>query len=176
LERDRAAVLTLRSAVRGVIDYRHAELHNPMWWKRWRYLIQAMEDESYETLLQTAYKFQLALVSNSKISSEDFSKVQKSAKELFSDIEGHLRPWLVHERALQQKDQYATFKEQWKQAVGFDPSDKTALADWEAKVKKVMEVANSSRADKENAAQQESRIAAKIEEIRQKRLKQQGRK
>ena len=63
-ERDRAAVLTLRSAVRGVVDYSKADLHNPSWWRHWRFLIRAMDEAEHGELLNRAFEYQLALVSN----------------------------------------------------------------------------------------------------------------
>ncbi len=163
--------------MRGVIDYKDADSHNPMWWKRWRYLIQAMEAETHESLLQVAYKFQLALVSNSRISPESFTEVQREAKELFSDIEGSLRPWLGRTKEDRQAEQYTMFQEQWKTFAGFDPSDKAALAEWEKKLTETTKLSEESLAKAEREEnQRKAMFYARVEEIRQKRLKQQGRK
>lgn len=139
-------------------------------------MIQAMEEETHEKLLQVAYKFQLALVSNSRISPEDFTEVQREAKELFSDIEGTLRPWLGRTKGDRQADQYAMFQDQWKKLAGFDPSDKSAVADWEKQLKEVTNASGESLAKAEREEQErKAMFYAKVEEIRQKRLKQQGR-
>lgn len=136
-----------------------------------------MEEESYEKLLQSAYKFQLALVSNSRISAEDFSEVQRESKELFSDIEGTLRPWLGRTKEDRQADQYTMFKEQWQQAAGFDPSDKVALTEWAEKLEKETKASGEALAKAEREEQErKAKFYARVEEIRQKRLKQQGRK
>ena len=94
-----------------------------MWWTRWKYLIRAMEESSREKLLHHAYEFQLALVSSSKLSSEDFSKLQKECKELFADLEGSLRPWLGRSSEDRHTKDVGNFKEQWAAMMGFDPDD-----------------------------------------------------
>ena len=93
-----------------------------------KYLIRAMEESSREKLLHHAYEFQLALVSSSKLSSEDFSKLQKECKELFADLEGSLRPWLGRSSEDRHTKDVGSFKEQWKELMGFDPDDLEAKA------------------------------------------------
>lgn len=177
LERDRAAVLTLRAAVQGVVDYRKVDLHNPIWWKHWRYLVKAMDEKAHETLLHHALEFQLALVSNSRISSDDFTKVQREAKELFSDIEGSLRPWLGRNKQDRQTRDAEDFRAMWKETAGFDLDDVEAREAWEDQVKNL--VADSTaehEATKREEQEKERKFVATIEAIRQKRLRQQGRK
>jgi hypothetical protein len=162
--------------VQGVIDYSKSDPHNPMWWKRWRYLIQAMEDETHEKLLRETFRYQLALVSNSRISPDDFTAVQREAKELFNDLEGNMRPWIGRTKENRQADQYTMFKEQWKQLAGFDPSDKEAVAKWGAELEKVTKASGATLAKAEKEEQERKAFFyAKVEEIRRKRLKQQGR-
>ena len=147
-----------------------------MWWKRWRYLIQAMENETQEKLLRETFRYQLALVSNSRISPDDFTAVQREAKELFNDLEGNMRPWIGRTKENRQADQYTTFREQWKQLAGFDPSDKEAVAKWGAELEKVTKASGATLAKAEKEEQERKAFFyAKVEEIRRKRLKQQGR-
>ena len=54
MERDRAAVLTVRSAVSGIIDYREADVLDRRWWRRWRMLINEMATQSDKELLPFA--------------------------------------------------------------------------------------------------------------------------
>ena len=177
LERDRAAVLTLRAAVQGVVDYRKVDLHNPIWWKHWRYRVKAMDEKAHETLLHHALEFQLALVSNSRISSDDFTKVQREAKELFSDIEGSLRPWLGRTKQDRKERTAEEFREMWKVAAGFDLDDVEARAAWEDRVENMLKEGNIEQEKEEQEAQEKERkFVATIEAIRQKRLRQQGRK
>lgn len=177
MERDRAAVLTLRTAANGTVDYTKADLHNPMWWKHWRYMIRAVDNAEYGDRLQRAYEFQLALVSNSGLNSDSFAAVQKEAKELFKDIEGASRPWLGRTKADRANQEGKDFKEQWEELAGFNPDDKEALAKWSESVKQVTD----AKADERTSTEREAgnrllRFRERVDEIKQKRLKQQGRK
>ena len=174
---DRAAVLTLRSAVSGAIDYREADLHSPMWWKRWRYLVRTLDDQAHTTLLDAAFRFQLALVSNPRISSDDFSKTQKESKNIFSSVESSLRPWVVNSREDSKQKEIKAFREEWKKFAGFDLSDEAAVSEWSKSVGKDTKDAVDAR---ENAELIETKRQAafflKIEEIKNKRRLQQGSK
>jgi hypothetical protein len=163
--------------VLGVVDYRDADWHSPTWWKRWRYLVQAMDEQSHGTLLAHAFKFQLALVSNSRISTEDFSKTQKEAKELFADLEGNLRPWLGRDREDRKEREHQTFREQWQEVAGFDPMDKEAVAKWGEEIKKFTRAAAETRTAAEQEKNQSQEVfQQKLKAIQLKRLSQQGRK
>ena len=147
-----------------------------MWWTRWKYLIRAMEQSSREKLLHHAYEFQLALVSSSKLSSEDFSKLQKECKQLFADLEGSLRPWLGRSSEDRHTKDVVSFKEQWKALMGFDPDDLEAKAKWEKEIgETAASVTNRVIASQKEAAAQEASFYTKLENIRLKRLRQQGR-
>lgn len=135
-----------------------------------------MEETSREKLLHHAYEFQLALVSSSKLSSEDFSKLQKECKELFADLEGSLRPWLGRSSEDRHTKDVVNFKEQWKAMMGFDPDDLEAKAKWEKEIVEVSAaVTNRVVASQKEAAEQEASFYTKVENIRLKRLRQQGR-
>jgi hypothetical protein len=177
LEGDRAAVLTIQSAARGIIDYREADWRNPMWWKRWRYLTQNMENQIQAQLVESVYNYQLALMSNSMLSPENFNKVQKEACELFERLEDNLKPWLSKVKVDREKEESDNFKENWKRLVGFDPNDRQAVANWEKSIKAVLQEQEKGRAEAARKAQDQVDFAAKkIEELRQKRLKQQRRR
>lgn len=139
--------------------------------------MRTLDEQSYEKLLDAAFRFQLALVSNPRISSDDFGKTQKEAKEIFADIEGSLRPWLGRSREDRKKLESQTFREQWKEVAGFDPSDKEAVAKWAEELSKLTQAKAESRmaAEQEEQKRQDS-FHRKVEEIRLKRLSQQGRK
>lgn len=161
----------------GVIDYKDADWHSPMWWKRWRYLIRTLDEKSYEKLLGDMFQFQLALVSNPRISADDFSATQKEAKEIFADMEGCLRPWLARSREERKQQEKQTFQEQWQELTGFDPSDKLAVAKWSEEIENVTRASAEALAktEQEEKTRQEA-FHRKVEEIRLKRLNQQGRK
>ena len=135
-----------------------------------------MEESSREKLLHHAYEFQLALVSSSKLSSEDFSKLQKECKQLFADLEGSLRPWLGRSSEDRHTKDVVSFKEQWKALMGFDPDDLEAKAKWEKEIgETAASVTNRVIASQKEAAAQEASFYTKLENIRLKRLRQQGR-
>jgi hypothetical protein len=162
--------------MRGVIDYSKADLHSSMWWTRWKYLIRALEEDSREKLLYHAYEFQLALVSSSKLSSEDFSKLQKECKELFADLEGSLRPWLGRSSEDRHTKDVVNFKEQWKALAGFDPDDAEAKAKWEKEIEGLASaVSDRIKKAEDETAGKETAFYTKLENLRLKRLRQQGR-
>lgn len=136
-----------------------------------------MSEEEHSDLLHKAYEFQLALVSNNRISPEDFSAVQKEAKEIFKDIEGSLRPWLGRSKEDRRVREAQDFKEQWEAVAGFSPDDKEALDLWAKDIKKHTDAKRLERMEAEREEMnRQSTFHAKIEAVRQKRLKQQGRK
>jgi hypothetical protein len=171
---DRAAVLTLKAAAQGVIDFTKTDLHDPSWWKSWRYLTKTLDEADRSTLLRLSFDLQLALVSNSLVGADGFAAIQKHAKEIFYDIEGTIRPWLgrtKEERDIHEREQ---FQEAWQQQFGWSLSDVDARLAWEESLEQNMESASREReAEAKQAA--ESDFNKKVEAIRLKRLKQQGR-
>ncbi len=177
LEGDRAAILTLRAAAKGVIDFSRTDLHSPTWWKNWRYLTGVIDTEDRGELLCRAYEFQLALISNARLAeSDNFTAAQKRAKDIFYDLEGNLRPWLGRtkaERDVREKEQY---REQWIAHFGFDPDDPEARHAWEEQLSRSVDDTQTRR--EETEAKDKNAVASfnsRVEEIRLKRLRQQGR-
>ena len=159
------------------MDYRKSDPLDPTWWKHWRYLVRAMDDATHEALYQRAYEFQLALVSNSRISSEDFTRVQKDAKELFGDMEGHLRPWLGRTKDERVGKELETFREQWKALAGFDPQDREAVTAWGEELSKVTKAATMAHESAEREARELlDSFQTRADATLKKRLNQQGRK
>ena len=174
---DRAAVLTLRAASKGVLDFSKTDLHSPSWWKNWRYLTRVLDTEDRGELLRRAYEFQLALISNARLAeSDNFTAAQKRAKDIFYDLEGNLRPWLgrtKEDRDIREREQY---REQWIAHFGFDPDDAEARHAWEEQLSRSVEDTQTRR---EEAEAREKNITAsfnsRVKEIYLKRLRQQGR-
>jgi hypothetical protein len=136
-------------------------------------LLKAIDNSVQIDVLRCNFEYQLALVSNSKVSVEETQ--QRAADALF-DLHAKQRPWLAktrEERAAQEKEDFAS---QWKELAGFDPFDKDALSNWAEELAKVTADKSYERekADREEQERQES-FQKKVEEIRLKRLKQQGR-
>lgn len=177
MEGDRAAALTVQSAVNGVIDYSKSNIRSVTWWRTWRLLLKGMEQKNRGELLGNAFKFQLALVSSARISADDFSKTQRKAKELFNDIDAVYRPWVGVTEDERLKSESESFKEQWEALAGFKLDDAEARAAWETQVKDV--VAKSELEAAEAAKQEEERVAnfkRVKQEVLNKRLSQQGRR
>ncbi len=86
-------------------------------------------------LLKTAFQFQLALVSNSNLSPSDFSSVQRSAKDLYADIQGNLKPWTGATKEDRDTNMRNEFAAQWKEIAGFDLDDEDAKAKWEDEIR-----------------------------------------
>lgn len=140
-------------------------------------MIKAMDDDDYVKLLDRAFTFQLALVSNGRLGSDNFTKVQKEAKEIFQDIEGEMKPWLGkrsrEDRAQAERDNFA---ELWEDFAGFALDDQEALAEWESQLSKHTSGSVADLQDRESAeAAQAEDFKKRVEEIRQKRARQQGR-
>jgi hypothetical protein len=126
---------------------------------------------------ESEYEYQLALVSNSRISSEDFTKVQREAKDIFLDIEGALRPWLGKTKEDRQAGDARGFKEQWEALAGFNPDDKEALDRWSEELAKHTNAAVQKRTATEHAeADRQASFQAKLAAVSEKRFRQQGRK
>ena len=177
MEGDRAAVLTLRSAARGVVDYSKADIHDGSWWQRWRYLLRAMESEDYSKSLDYAFQFQLALVSHGRLGSDNFTKVQKEAKAVFQDLEDEMRPWTgrrsKEDRQTAETDAY---DEIWKKAAGFSLRDSEAVQAWNEELTDYL----TNQTEKEEAERKKTELPEqafeeRVKDIRDKRKKQQGR-
>lgn len=140
-------------------------------------MLRTMETEDYSKLLDLAFQFQLALVSNGNLGSDNFSSVQKEAKEVFQDIEGESRPWLgrrsKEDRA---NSEFEEYDEIWKRNTGFSMKDAEAVEKHGEALQKMVEV-NEAAAEEERkkAELPETVFAERVEAIKKKRKEQQGR-
>jgi len=136
-----------------------------------------MDADDYVKLLDRAFTFQLALVSHGNLGSDNFSKVQKEAKEIFQDIEGEHRPWLGRrsrdDRSTDQRDDFNTM---WEEISGFSLDDQEALAAWESQLEGHVSgsVADVERQARE-VAEDEAGRGQRAQDILEKRARQQGR-
>lgn len=141
METDRGAVLAVRAALRGVIDYSKAQLLDAAWWRRCHILLRGMAKEDTLTLQQGVFNFHLALVSNSGLTEESFNKQQELARDAFYDIMGTVRPWEGVSADARKHKEISDLKQAYIQAWG-DPSDPAwqarqaqALAAWQEELK-----------------------------------------
>jgi hypothetical protein len=139
LVRDRAAVLTVRAAVRGVIDYSQARLLDPDWWRRHYILVKEMEREDDLRLYERVLSQYQALVSNSGLTEESFKKTQDSAHDAFQDILCLLRPWEGATASERKQREVTDLKGAYFRAFNIDPNDpnwqereRQKVEDWKA--------------------------------------------
>lgn len=172
MERDRAAVLTIRSAVSGIIDYREADVLDRRWWRRWRMLINEMATQSDKELLHQLYLYHLALVSNSGLTEESFKSTQQSARDNFEEFVAKVRPWLGRSREERGKTEGEQMKEDWKQVFGWDLDDKEAYDKWEKGMRALEEKgAQHSVNVMQEAHDREQRFTDAKERIRERRAR-----
>lgn len=122
MEADRGAVLTLRAAVRGVIDFTQARVHDVRWWRRANVLIKAMAAEDDLVAVRAAFDLQRSLVGNSGLTEKSFEGCQKAAKALFGDIVEVLYPWSAKDAEQKKAGEIGGLIDQYKRLVG-DPDD-----------------------------------------------------
>jgi len=173
LERDRDAALTLKAAVRGALDFSQANVKDHGWWLKWRYVTRSLAAEEHTELIDNLYGLSLALLSNPKI---DTAAQHKNALDRYRSLRESKQPWaeaLESQYLRSEADEYAV---QWEKLTGWKPNDAEALAKWEEDIRNAT---SGKREERERQARQEQNrldtFHAAVEEIRKKRLKQQGR-
>ena len=168
--------MTLRAAAAGVIDFRDTNLQDPSWWKRWRYLLKAMQQEQKLILQQATFQQLLALVSGTVSRGADLTTITKRVEETYLELVDTLRPWAAQTAEERKVQQAELFKAQWKQTAGFDLEDEEALARWEDELDKLNEDKREGQIAAETAERErQQRYARTIAEIQTRRLNQQGR-
>lgn len=170
--------MTVKSAMLGVIDYTKADIHNPGWWKRWRYLLRSLDNHSYVDVQRDAYRFHLALLGSPHTSSKSFGSIQKEAIETFQDIDGSIRPWTGRATREQRQQSMSTeFKKSWQEMTGWSVEDPKAMADWEERLYKHQE--NVTAAREQEAAKEAEKLQKyrdTVDAVLKRRMQQQGRK
>lgn len=117
---DRGAVLSLRAAARGVVDFSKARLTDVKWWRRANALIERMALDDDRAVLDAAFRYQLALVACGALKPEDFGKVQKTAVGMFQDLVNAARPWASTAEAKQ--NEFEGMIDAYKRLIG-DPGE-----------------------------------------------------
>ena len=175
MARDRDAVISTKLALRGVIDYSEVDVHDSLWWQRWRILGEAQARDDYVEISRMAYLYQLSLVSSVPRKSVDENVVHKHMMSAFHRLEGGIRPWVSQTDSERAKTEYETFAENWEQMSGIDLNDPDAVAAWEEKLRSELASTRQGReAEQEKMANQYKEFNKRAEEIRMKRMQQQG--
>lgn len=120
MESDRGAVLTVRAAARGVIDFSRARVRDVRWWRRSNAIIRAMDRDDEFDLVRAAFDLQRSLVGNSGLTDESFKQAQKTANEAFAQLQQIRRPWF--DKAKAKADAIAGMIAEYKKYIG-DPDD-----------------------------------------------------
>ena len=121
---DRGAVLTVRAAVRGVIDFSKARLLDPDWWRRCLLLLEAVAQEDELTVQDNIYRYYLALVANAGLTKESFESSQSNANTSFKDLVRLLRPWEAKSHPQAQQEEFEAYRATYEKMFGFDPTDR----------------------------------------------------
>lgn len=122
METDRGAVLTVRAAVRGVVDFRAARVRDVRWWRRLNVLLRAIAKEDELTTTQMAFDYQLSLVGNPALLADHWARARKEANNLFREGFFLIKPWAAASAEDLQKGEIAGLIEEYKKVQG-DPRD-----------------------------------------------------
>jgi len=134
LETDRGAVLTIRAASRGLIDFQRANVKDINWWRYVNAILYAsLRDESLVTD-QLAYQYQLALISNSTLTQDSWKGAQEQAKAMFQDCLNTQRPWAARTSAQRQEEQVGGLVDTYRKTIG-DPRDPVFAAKLEQDIR-----------------------------------------
>jgi hypothetical protein len=83
------------------------------------------------TDIKAAFDFQLALLSAPNLTNDSFQRAQETARELYYDIVGTLRPWEGVTYADRKKKEFAHHRQAYIDAFGVDPMDEK-FKEWES--------------------------------------------
>ena len=167
METDRGAVLAVRAASRGVIDFREARLHDTKWWKRCRILLRQVSQDDDQELREAFHRHHLALVGNSGLTEESFESSQKEASSAVRRIAGGLKPWHDFSEAAALHDKTDKIREDYKAAFGYYPDD----PEWLESTRKNLEEARARRAEQAaNPVEDDHARVRRLRAEQQKRL------
>lgn len=122
MEADRGAVLTLRAAARGVVDFAQARVSDVRWWRRFNALVRAMAAEDDLVALRLAFDLHRSLVGNGSLSDSSFKACQEAARGLFADMVARLYPWDGRDRPGRRQAKLDELVAEYKRLLG-DPDD-----------------------------------------------------
>lgn len=90
---DRGAVLTVRAAARGLVDFSLADNGDLNWWRKVNAITDELAKDDGRKLIERSYEFHLAMSSNSAMKPESFKESVEKALADFRDIANSYRPW-----------------------------------------------------------------------------------
>lgn len=122
MESDRGAVLTVRAAARGIVDFSKVRVLDVSWWRRANILIRGMARDDELTTIRAAFDYQRSLVGNSGLTDESFKETQKTARALFREVINTVSPWAAKSEKQAHSEHMNSLLEAYKKLVG-DPDD-----------------------------------------------------
>ena len=123
----------------GIVDYKEADILDRRWWNRWRLLVTELANQEDIKVLSEVLKFHLACVSNSGLTEDSFTNAQKSAREVYEEIQGLYRPWATASSKVKAISEDESWKSAWKHFFGWEMGDKEGLRKWREDRKKRQE-------------------------------------
>lgn len=126
---DRGRTLTVRAAVRGVIDFRKAKLRSVNWWRRTNLLLGELARLDEAEVVRASYQYHLALVANGSLSDDGFKAEQKKAQQAFNELLSCTHPWAERVRRQQRLDDAKYMKDLYLKVCG-DPDDPLTVERW----------------------------------------------
>lgn len=119
---DRGAVLTLRAALRGVVDFSKARVLDVSWWRRTNALVLAMAEDDELQVVRARFDLQRSLVGNSGLTEESFKACQEAARSLLDAYTAAARPWEAKTADSRRAETVTGLVAAYKRLVG-DPDD-----------------------------------------------------
>lgn len=119
---DRGAVLLIRAASRGVIDFSKCRVLDIAWWRKVNAVVQSMATEDELVGLKAALQFQCALVGNGTLTNESFDAAKKTSQNLLNSIFNLTQPWAAKSISEVKTEEIQSLVDLYKQTIG-DPDD-----------------------------------------------------
>lgn len=166
---DRGCVLTIRAALRGIIDFRAARILDVNWWRRSNILLQALVDEEDARILETLYRFQCALIANGGLTEESFTQSQRHTKETCNELINAIQPWAAKSAGSVRQKHIQELIALYKEVVG-DPDDPVFKAKMEAEAAAML--AEARRAVPESDEDRIERLSLERDSRELERLRQ----
>lgn len=137
----RDAVLAVRAAARGVVDFTKARILDRRWWQVYYALIDEMDRQDRIASDRDSLHFHLALMAHGNLADEGFSKSQDKAIERYNGILDELYPWNNEDKKTQERTKHDALRDTYKAVVGdpTDPAFAKVLADEVARLKEKVE-------------------------------------
>ncbi len=161
----------IRAAASGVVDFSEASAAGEEWWRRTNALLDDLARKEDESLLAEAYKYHLALMSNSDLTDDSFNRAKKSALDTFVEIFNLVHPWEVTSTKKMRQEQIVKLRDAYKRLFGGDPSDPEFRQRLEADVARDRAKRESTARESQPEEELRKRI---IENARNRRRKKPG--